>query len=153
LKRFSNLMPAAGVFCLALFVRILYNLTVGKDYSIEYDAVFYYNIAVNLKNSGCYCINPHTETYARAPAWPYLMFLIFSIVGSTKDIYPRLFLSVLGSGTCVIVYLLARAIFSCRIGLITGTLAAIYPGLFIYDGWLYSESVYTFFLTAFAYQQ
>src|SRR5262249_20762072 len=74
-----------------------------------------------------------------------------SIVGSTDPIYARLFLCVLGSGTCVIVYLLARAIFGHRVGLITGILAAIYPGLFIYDGWLYSESVYTFFLTAFVY--
>jgi 4-amino-4-deoxy-L-arabinose transferase-like glycosyltransferase len=151
MKRFPALMPAAGVFCLALFVRIVYNLTVGKDYIIAYDANFYYDIAVNLKNGGCYCLSPHAVTYGRAPAWPYLMFLIFSIVGSTKDIYARLFLSVLGSGTCVIVYLWARAIFGRRIGLTTGTIAAIYPGLFIYDGWLYSESVYTFFLTVFAY--
>src|SRR5205823_1807333 len=36
-------------------------------------------------------------------------------------------------------------------GMFGGFLAAFYPFLFIYDGWLYTESLYTFFLLAFCY--
>ena len=63
----------------------------------------------------------------------------------------RLFLCFIGAGTCTIVYLWTRDIFSKRIGIITGIIAAIYPGLFIWDGWLYTESLYTFLLLIFAY--
>src|SRR5437588_4072577 len=99
----------------------------------------------------CYCSVANTPSITRAPLWPYIMYSIFSVLGTTQDIYARLFLSVLGSGTCVIVYLFAGDTFGHRIALITGAIAAVYPGLFINDGWLYSESVYTFFLMAFAY--
>ena len=39
----------------------------------------------------------------------------------------------------VAVYLFANDMFGKRIALITGAIASIYPGLFIYDGWLYSD--------------
>jgi 4-amino-4-deoxy-L-arabinose transferase-like glycosyltransferase len=54
----------------------------------------------------------------------------------------------LDSGTCVFVYLIAKDLFGKRIALITGIAAALYVGLFIWTGWLYSETLYTFFLTA-----
>ena len=38
-----------------------------------------------------------------------------------------------------------------RVALITGCIAAVYTGLFIYDGWLYTESLYTFLQTAFLF--
>jgi len=151
MKSLRGFLPAAGVFGFALLIRIIYNVTVGKHYLVEYDAHYYYDLAVGMIKYHCYCSVANTPSITRAPLWPYIMYSIFSVLGTTQDIYARLFLSVLGSGTCVIVYLFARDIFGQRIALITGAIAAVYPGLFINDGWLYSESVYTFFLTAFAY--
>ncbi|HEX6555082.1 MAG TPA: glycosyltransferase family 39 protein [Ktedonobacteraceae bacterium] len=151
MKSLRGFLPAAGVFGFALLIRIIYNVTVGKHYLVEYDAHYYYDLAVGMIKYHCYCSVANTPSITRAPLWPYIMYSIFSVLGTTQDIYARLFLSVLGSGTCVIVYLFARDIFGHRIALITGAIAAVYPGLFINDGWLYSESVYTFFLTTFAY--
>src|SRR5229473_1204253 len=151
MKSLRSFLPAAGVFGLALLIRVIYNLTVGKHYLVEYDAHYYYDLAVGMIKYHCYCSVANTPSIARAPLWPYIMYIIFSVLGTTQDIYARLFLSVLGSGTCVIVYLFAQELFGRRIALIAGAIAAVYPGLFINDGWLYSESVYTFFLTAFAY--
>ncbi len=151
MKSLRGFLPAAGVFGLALLIRIIYNVTVGKHYLVEYDAHYYYDLAVGMIKYHCYCSVANTPSITRAPLWPYIMYSIFSVLGTTQDIYARLFLSVLGSGTCVIVYLFAGDTFGHRIALITGAIAAVYPGLFINDGWLYSESVYTFFLTAFAY--
>jgi len=151
MKSLRSFLPAAGVFALALLIRIIYNVTVGKHYIVEFDAGYYYNLAVGMIKYHCFCSVANTPVINRAPLWPYIMYILFSVLGTTQDIYARLFLSVLGSGTCVIVYLFARDIFGRRIALITGVIAAVYTGLFINDGWLYSESVYTFFLTAFAY--
>lgn len=144
MKRFAVYLPAVGVFCLALFVRVLYNLTVARRYIPEYDAGIYNDIASRLLHQHCFC-----ET-ARAPLWPYIISFIYAALG-TQNIYPRLFFSLLGSGTCVVVYLFARDLFGKRTALIAGILASIYTGLFIYDGWLYTESLYTFLLTVFLY--
>jgi 4-amino-4-deoxy-L-arabinose transferase-like glycosyltransferase len=49
------------------------------------------------------------------------------------------------------VYLFARDLFSWRIGVLAGVFAGIYPELYIYDGWLYTESLYIFLLFALCY--
>jgi 4-amino-4-deoxy-L-arabinose transferase-like glycosyltransferase len=45
------------------------------------------------------------------------------------------------------VYFLAKDFFGKRIALITGLIAALYVGLFVWTGWLYTETLYTFCLT------
>jgi hypothetical protein len=65
--------------------------------------------------------------------------------------YPRYFLCLVGSGTCVLVYRFARDLFGWRTGLLAGAAAAIYPELYIYDGWLYTESLYIFLFFGFCY--
>jgi 4-amino-4-deoxy-L-arabinose transferase-like glycosyltransferase len=69
----------------------------------------------------------------------------------TENFYPRLFFCFTGAATCVIIYLFARDIFNKRVALLAGIIAIVYPGLFIYGGWLYTESLFTFCLTAFCY--
>jgi 4-amino-4-deoxy-L-arabinose transferase-like glycosyltransferase len=149
-KRLQQYLPAAEIFCLALVVRIIYNVTVARGYIPEYDARTYNIVSLNLINEHCFCLAAHAATVSRAPFWPWLIAGIYILTGK-DDVHARLFLCFIGAGTCTIVYLWARDIFSKRIGIITGIIAAVYPGLFIWDGWLYSESVYTFLLLVFAY--
>src|SRR6185437_3347050 len=61
----------------------------------------------------------------------------------------RLLCCILGSGTCVLVYFFAKDLFGNRIALITGILASVYAGLFIWDGWVFCESLYIFCQTLF----
>src|SRR5207237_9689999 len=75
---------------------------------------------------------------------------IYALSGR-RNFFVRFFLCFIGSGTCALVYLWAKDIFSRRIAFVAGIIAALYSGLFIYDGWLYSESLYTFLLLAFSY--
>jgi 4-amino-4-deoxy-L-arabinose transferase-like glycosyltransferase len=150
MRRYPSLLPAAGIFCLALLVRVVYNATVAHGYFPLYDAGYYNTIALNLIHGRCYCLVPHHSTLSRAPLWPWLIAIIYTVTG-TDNAHARLFLCFVGAGTCTIVYLWTRDIFNQRIGLITGIIAAFYPGLFIYDGWLYTESLYTFLLLVFAY--
>ncbi len=138
------------VFCIALIIRVSYNLTVGRGYVAEFDAHFYRDLGLDLVNEHCFCFAGHIPTVGRAPFWPFIIALIDLFLGA-NTLFPRLFLCVIGSVTCMLVYLLASALFGRQIAVVTGLLAAVYPGLFIYDGWLYSESLYTFLQMAFCY--
>jgi 4-amino-4-deoxy-L-arabinose transferase-like glycosyltransferase len=150
MKRLQAYAPAIGIFCLALLVRLAYNLTVARGYYPAFDARYYDTIAKNLLSVHCFCLVGQAPTTDRAPLWPFIIAAIYAVTGP-KNFYARLFFSLLDSGGCVIIYLYARDIFNKRIGLIAGILAAVYSGLFIYDGWLYTEALYTFCQLAFAY--
>ncbi|MBO0780748.1 MAG: glycosyltransferase family 39 protein [Ktedonobacteraceae bacterium] len=150
MARLRSSFPALAIFCLALLVRLVYNMTVAHGYIPEFDAGFYHHIAENLLQQHCYCVAVPVNATDRAPLWPLILTAIYFVAG-VHNTYARLFLCFLGAGTCVLVYFFARELFGKRIAFFTGSIAAIYTGLFIYDGWLYSESVYTFTVTAACY--
>ncbi|GER88683.1 hypothetical protein KDW_28450 [Dictyobacter vulcani] len=149
-KFFKLYFAGIIVFCVALIVRIGYNVFVGHNYQPLFDAHFFRDTGLNLVHEGCFCLPAHVHSVGRAPIWPTIIGLI-SVPFGTSTLYPRLFLCLTGALTCVIIYLFAQNLFGRRVALITGLLAAIYPGMFIYDGWLYSEGFYTFVLTCFSY--
>jgi len=140
MKYLSRCIPAGIVFVFAFFIRLLYNVTVARHYYPTHDAHFYQTIGFKALHAHCYCLNGFFPTVNRAPLWPMLIAFI-SIPFGPSDFYARLFLSVLGAFTCVLVYFFAKAISNNTfVGLAGGGIAALYPGLFIYDGWLYTES-------------
>lgn len=150
MQRIKPFLPAIGIFCLALLMRVIYNLTVAHDYFPLYDSGQYQTIGFNLIDEHCFCLHPYITTLYRPPLWPFLIAGL-SLIFGRADIYDRLFLCCLGAGTCVFIFLFARDLFNKRIGLIAGLIACIYPALYLYDGWMYTESLYTFLLTAICY--
>ena len=150
MKRSKQFISLGSILVLALIVRFIYNETGVHDYYPLHDSLTYQIIAFNILREHCYCLQPHLPTVDRAPLWPALIALIYGVLGA-HDHYVRLFLCAVGSGTCALVYLFAKDLFNRRIGITAGILAAIYPFLFVYDGWLYSESIYIFLLLAFCY--
>ena len=150
MKRLKAWLPAIGIFCLALLVRVIYNDTVAHDYSPLHDSLFYQVIGFNLLQEHCFCLLPHISTVDRAPLWPAIIAAIAVALGPS-DYFARLFLCGIGSGTCVLIYLFARDLFGRYIGVLAGVIATVYPELYIYDGWLYTESLYTFLLLALCY--
>lgn len=150
MQRLKPLLPAALVFGTALLVRVLYNATVAHAYFPKYDSVQYQLIGFHLIDEHCFCLHPYITTAYRPPLWPFLIAGI-SLIFGRADIYDRLFLCCLGACTCVFIYLFARDLFGRRIGLLAGLSAALYPALFIYDGWMYTESLYTLLLIAVCY--
>lgn len=152
MKRLLQLVskPTIGIFSFALIIRIAYNLTVARDYFPLHDSLTYQSIAYNLLREHCYCLLPHLPTVDRAPLWPIIIAVIYGSLGP-HDHTVRLFLSVVGSVTCVLIYCFARDLYGKQIGIIAGIFAAIYPFLYIYDGWLYSESLFTCLLLALCY--
>ena len=160
MKRLRISLPVISVFALALLIRLLYNLTVASQYYTKYDAALYNRIAYNIVYHHCYCLYLNQPALNRPPLWPFILSIFYllppqpdpQLLDMAQQIfYGRLLYCFIGSFTCVLVYFLAKEMFGTRIALITGVIAAVYPGLFIYDGWLYTESLYTFLLTAFIY--
>ncbi len=150
MKQMKPLLPAMGIYGLALAVRIIYNNTVAYHYFPLHDSAFYQGIAFHMLKEHCFCLEQYVPTVDRAPLWPFIIAGLTIIFGPS-DYVARIFLSLVGSGTCVLVYLFARDLFSWRIGVAAGAFAAIYPELYIYDGWLYTESLYIFLLFAICY--
>jgi 4-amino-4-deoxy-L-arabinose transferase-like glycosyltransferase len=160
LKRKYSSLPAITVGVLALLIRLLYNLTVARHYYAKYDAALYNHIAYNIVSHHCFCIYSNQPALSRPPLWPFILSIFYLLPpqpnpqlldSGAQVFYGRLLYCFLGSFTCILIYLLARDLFGTRIAFITGVIAALYPGLFIYDGWLYTESLYTFLVTAFIY--
>ncbi|HLI70776.1 MAG TPA: glycosyltransferase family 39 protein [Ktedonobacteraceae bacterium] len=150
MQRIRPFLPAFLLFWLALLVRIIYNLTVALNYYPLYDSLAYQSIGFNLIDEHCFCLHPYITTVYRPPLWPFLIAGI-SLIFGRANIYDRLFLCCIDSGTCVFIYLFVRDLFNKRIGLVAGLIACIYPALYIYDGWMYTESLFTFLLTATCY--
>ncbi|WP_201365301.1 ArnT family glycosyltransferase [Dictyobacter formicarum] len=141
---------AIGVFVLALLVRVVYNLTVALHYYPLHDSQQYRDIGLHLVQAQCFCLHGNIPTVYRAPFWPLLIGLLSFLFGP-NDLFVRLFLCVLDAATCLLIYLWVRDFLSARLALLAGIIAALYPGLYIYTGWLYSETLYTFLLTALCY--
>jgi len=152
MKRLESLItvPLIGIFCFALIVRVTYNFTVASGYYPLHDSLTYQNIANSLVQEHCYCLYSHLPTVDRAPLWPFVIAMVDRIIGP-QDIFVRLLLCAIGSATCVLLYLFAKDLFGERVGIVAGVMSAIYPFLYVYDGLLYSESVYIFLLLAFCY--
>lgn len=150
-KLFSSVsLSGIATFSLALLVRLVYNSTVARDYYPLHDSLTYQTIAFNVLRDHCYCLLPHLQTVDRAPLWPMIIAMIYGLAGPHEYVV-RFFLCLVGSGTCVLLYWFAKDLFGQAIALCIGGVAVLYPFLYIYDGWLYAESLYTFFLFAFCY--
>lgn len=150
MQRIKPHLPAISIFCTALLVRLVYNLTVARDYYPLHDSLAFQYMGFNMIDEHCFCIIPHITTVARPPLWPLIIAGI-SLIFGRANIYDRLFFCCIGTGTCLFIYLFARDLFNKRIGLIAGLIASVYPALYIYDGWMYSESLYTFLLITTCY--
>src|SRR5579864_2925256 len=150
MKRIKPFIPAISIFCLALLARVIYNSTVAGQYFPLHDSLYYQTIGINFVTHGCFCLQTNVTTVYRAPLWP-IMLGGFSLFFGKNDLVGRIFLSLLDAGTCTLIYLFARDLFGRRFGLVAGLVAVFYPDLFIYTGWLYTETLFTFLLFALCY--
>ena len=146
MKRIKPLLPAIGIFCLALAVRIIYNNTVAYHYFPLHDSAFYQGIAFHMLKEHCFCLEQYVPTVYRAPLWPFTISGLTLIFGPS-DYFARFFLSLVGSGTCVLVYLFARDLFSWRIGILAGALLQfILSYIFMTAGSIRNLSIYFSYL-------
>ena len=73
-----------------------------------------------------------SEVFFRAPLYPYFLGLIYSIFGDGPTAI-RIVQSVLGSISCVLIYLIALRVFNRPIAIIAGIISALYAVLIYFD--------------------
>lgn len=143
-------LALAFIFLLALVLRLVYNLTVERAYVPLHDAADYNNMAIHILNEGCVCISPHVPTTVRPPLYPLFMATVYVFTG-TDPLHARLALSFVGAFTCLLVAGMTRMLVGRRAAVLAGLIAATYPQLFIWDAFLYSESLGIFFFALCCY--
>jgi 4-amino-4-deoxy-L-arabinose transferase-like glycosyltransferase len=134
---------------LALAVRVTYILVVRHDVVLGGDS-FFYHFGSRLLVEGHGFIEPTpfingvVEQSASHPPLYLLYLAIPSSVGLDGPVSHMLWSSVIGVGSVVFVGLTAREVAGARAGLVGATLAAVYPNMWIFDGFVVSETMAIF---------
>jgi len=89
-----------------------------------------------------------TEVFYQAPLYPYLLGVIYRVVGHNV-MAVRVLQAVLGSLACVLLAWTGRRFFSERVGLIAGLFLAVFPPAIYFDGLIQKPSLDLFLLTLF----
>ncbi len=137
------LLTTIFIFLLAFSIRII-NLEIIKDnpffdYPIM-DEKYHDEWAKEISQGSLFKRVP----FYRAPAYPYFLGLIYTIFGHEYYL-ARLIGIIIGSVSCMLIYLIAKELFSHQIGILSALLACIY-GMFLYfDSMLLTVNLEIFF--------
>ena len=71
--------------------------------------------------------------FFRAPLYPYFLAAVYKLFGHNYFAI-RLIQFIIGSLSCVLVYLLGRKVFNSRVAIIAGVMASLYGVMIYYDG-------------------
>ena len=140
-------MIAAAVVALA--VRVAYILVFRHDVLPGGDS-FTYHLGARLLVEGHGFIEPQplingiVDQSASHPPLYLLYLAIPSSIGLDGPVSHMLWSSLVGVGTVVLVGLTGREVAGPRAGLIAAGLAAVYPNLWIFDGFILSETMAMF---------
>jgi 4-amino-4-deoxy-L-arabinose transferase-like glycosyltransferase len=146
-RTFRRGLIAAALVALA--VRVAYILVVRRDVLPGGDS-FTYHLGARLLVEGHGFIEPQplingiVDQSASHPPLYLLYLAIPSAFGLDGPVAHMLWSSLLGVGTVVLVGLTAREVAGPRAGLIAAGLAAVYPNLWIFDGFILSETMAMF---------
>ncbi len=154
----------AALATAGLAVRVAYVLVWMDPSALPGDAA-YYHYGANLLADGHGFVNPtfflHSHGRVAVPAAQhppgYVVFLAASsLLGLRGPLAHQLWSSLLGTGSVVVIALLARRVAGPRSGIAAAALAALYPNLWLLDGMLHSETLVVFavaVVTYLAYRQ
>ena len=146
-RTFRRGLIAAALVALA--VRVAYILVVRRDVLPGGDS-FTYHLGARLLVEGHGFIEPQplingiVDQSASHPPLYLLYLAIPSAFGLNGPVAHMLWSSLIGVGTVVLVGLTAREVAGPRAGLIAAGLAAFYPNLWIFDGFILSETMAMF---------
>ena len=136
-----------GIFLGALGIRIiLLALGMGSP-SDSGDAPSYISIAHSLLSGHGYSEDGVNPTALRMPFYPLFLAGIF-FISNTGLVAVKIVQSIVGSASCVFVFLLARNLIGSKHGVIAGILAACYLPWAFMDVSILSESLYMFLIAA-----
>jgi tetratricopeptide (TPR) repeat protein len=133
------LVSGSLLFALALAVRTLYCLTLrDSPFFTELigDGVRYDAWARELA-AGDWI---GSEVFYQAPLYPYFLGVVYAVAGADLMIV-RGVQALLGASACVLLFAAGRRFFGAAVGLVAGTLLAVYPPAIFYDGLVEKSSL------------
>lgn len=128
------------LFLAALIIRLAYVIPLAPDV-ISPDGYEWISIAETVINEGHY----GSEATWRPPG--YIIFLTIIFLFAKNVLAVRLIQAILGSLTCLIIYFIAKKIFSVAVGRISAVLVSFYPYLIAYTGDILCETLYVFLIS------
>ena len=132
-----------GIFILSYTLRFIYMLQMQSSphfFSPTMDPLFHDAWAQNIAEGNWV----GSRVFFRAPFYAYFLAAVYKIFGHSY-IIPRLIQHLVGSLSCVLVYLLARNLFARKVAVVAGLIAATYGMLFYFEGELLLDSFLVFF--------
>jgi len=109
------------------------------------DSAEYNHHALNLLNGKSYGFGFPTVTrgWFRAPGYPFFLYFVYKFIGKSL-LTVRIIQAIIGSLTTLIIFLIAKEIFSIRIGIISGIIYALYPYFILQSSYILTECLFTF---------
>jgi len=131
------------IFVFAFILRIIYLLQVKSNphfFSPTMDPLYHDVWAQNIAGGNWIS----GKAFFRAPFYAYFLAMVYKIFGHNYVI-PRVIQHVVGSFSCVLVYLLAKKLFNRKVAIISGLIAASYGMLWYFEDELLLDSFLVFF--------
>ncbi len=132
-----------GIFVLAYALRFVYMLQMQSSphfSSPTMDPLFHDAWAQDIAGGNWI----GSKVFFRAPFYAYFLAVVYKIFGHSYVI-PRLIQHLIGSLSCVLVYLLARNLFGRKVAVVAGLIAASYGMLLYFEDELLLDSFLVFF--------
>ena len=132
------------IFFIALTVRAIYfigmqNSNIIQAINSTLDSRFYDTWAQKIINEGWI----GREVFFMNPGYPYFMAILYSLFGTAVNTV-LLVQFLIGSLSCVLVYLIAKKVFNPSVAFISGIIASFYGISIFYEGLLVTASIITF---------
>jgi 4-amino-4-deoxy-L-arabinose transferase-like glycosyltransferase len=135
-KDYRGLICGILVFVAALSMRLSYlaGIETSPYYNIDYlkgtsDCYRFFQAALIISSGDVI----GEGVFVQAPLYPYLLGLLFKILGGGNFLIPRFIQIIMGSGTAVLAYCIARRLKNDGAGILAGLFAAFYGPLILYD--------------------
>ncbi len=141
------LLTPAAIFVLALLIRVIYLFQSQANPQFDtplMDPGYHDEWAWQLARGVWEGQGP----FFRAPLYPLFLGLVYSLFGH-DFIAPRLIQAILGSGSCVLIYLIGVRLFNTRTGLIAALMMAMYGTLIYFDNELLIPVLFIFLILVF----
>jgi len=121
-----------GIFILAFVIRFIYLLEMRSSPLFDtptMDAEYHNQWAQSILKGEDFT----GGVFFRAPLYPYFLAVVYKLFGHNYFTI-RLIQFIIGSLSCILVYLLGRRVFNGRVAIIAGVMATLYGVLIYYEG-------------------
>lgn len=135
------------IFILALSLRLLHVFHVWETPFFGYDALEYHEYAAGLLDAHTFG-DDWTMTY-RGPGYPFFLSCIYFLWGKSYHI-ARIVQALLGSVNSILIFFLAKKVFSRLTGYIAAIISATLALYIFYSGFLLPETLYATLIIVFA---